>query len=143
MLSRKLFRWAHKIALFAIVFASLAPSISHALAYQNGTQGFMQEICGVGGQKLYIQVVTTQGQAIETALESVSASKSRTINHHLNHCPFCQTGVFNVVIPNPTTSFELYISQQLSEQRVDYQIPFVAKVNQSAHLSRGPPSISL
>ncbi|HSR01608.1 MAG TPA: DUF2946 family protein, partial [Methylophilaceae bacterium] len=57
MLSRNLFRWAHKIALFAIVFASLAPSISHALANQNGTQGFMQAICGVGGQKLYIQVV--------------------------------------------------------------------------------------
>jgi hypothetical protein len=143
MLSRKLFRWAHKIALFAIVFASLAPSISHALANQNGTQGFMQAICGVGGQKLYIQVVTTQGQSIQATLDTKPGSQPVSINHHLNHCPFCNAGVANVVIPSHNPAFELYLAQQLSEQRAIYDIPSVATIIQSAHLSRGPPVTSL
>lgn len=143
MLSRNLFRWMHKVALFAIVFASLAPSISHALANQNGTQGFMQAICGVGGQKLYIQVVTTKGQSIQAALDTKPGSQPVSIDHHLNHCPFCNAGVANVAIPSHSPSFELYLAQLLTEQRVDYDVPSITTVIHSAHLSRGPPVISL
>jgi hypothetical protein len=90
MLSKKLFRWVHKIALFAIVFASLAPSISHALAAQSGAS-FAQEVCTSGGKKITIQVVTTKGQQLATELSKQSSSdKTPTgIQHHLQHCPFC------------------------------------------------------
>lgn len=143
MLSRNIYRWAHKVALFAIVFASLAPTISHALANQNSPQGFMQAICGVGGQKLYIQVVTTKGQAIQAALDTKPGSQPVSIDHHLNHCPFCNAGVANVAIPSHSPTFELYLAQQLTEQRAAYDIPSVATIIQSAHLSRGPPVTSL
>ena len=67
MLPQKIFKLLNTIALFAIVFASLAPSISHALAAKNGTS-FAQEICTSNGQKISIQVITTQGQQLTTEL---------------------------------------------------------------------------
>lgn len=143
MLSQKIFRLMSKIALFAIVFASLAPSISHALSNPNSPQAFLQQICGVGGQKLYIQVVTTQGQQLEAALDTKPGSQPKTINLHMNHCPFCNSGVANVVIPSYNPAFELYLIQQEKTQQFDDQITAIPTTVQTAHLTRGPPSITL
>lgn len=90
MLSKKLFMLMHKIALFAIVFASLAPSISHALQANNGA-GFAQEICSSNGKKITIQVLTTKGQQLATELSDKEADNRAPtgIQHHLQHCPFC------------------------------------------------------
>ncbi len=89
-LFRKLFRWSNKVALFAIVFASLAPSISHALAAQQGISTFAQEVCTTNGTKITIQVLTTKGQQLATELPAQTSEKSPAgIQHHLQHCPFC------------------------------------------------------
>lgn len=93
-LFRKLFHWSNKVALFAIVFASLAPSISHALAAQQGTNTFAQEICTTNGIKITIQVLTTKGKQLATELPSQIAEANQDkapagIQHHLQHCPFC------------------------------------------------------
>lgn len=141
MLSRKLFSWVHKVALFAIVFASLAPSVSHALASQQ--QGFMQAICGVGGQKIYIQVVTTQGQQLQASLDTKPGSQPASISLHMQHCPFCHAGVADVVIPNRNPAFALFLVLQETEQAFNYQAPVVPTVVHFAHLTRGPPVISL
>ena len=103
MLSQKLFRWVNKVALFAIVFASLAPSISHALAAQTGTS-FAQEVCTTSGTKITIQVLTTKGQQLATELpaqltENTNQDKAPTnIQHHLQHCPFCANPSNDVAI---------------------------------------------
>jgi hypothetical protein len=99
MLSKKIFRLIHKIALFAIVFASLAPSVSHALAAQNGAS-FAQEICTTDGKKITIQVVTTKGQRLATEFSQQSPSdKAPTgIQHHLQHCPFCANPSTDTVV---------------------------------------------
>lgn len=90
MLSTKLFQWMHRIALFAIIFASLAPSISHALAGQQGINTFAQEICTTNGEIITIQVMTTQGQQLSTELNADSETSSPAhLVQHLNHCPFC------------------------------------------------------
>lgn len=91
MLSKKLFLLMHKIALFAIVFAALAPSISYALAAQQGTNSFTQEVCSTNGKKITIQVVTTKGQQFSAELTTKNTGESapKSINHHLEHCPFC------------------------------------------------------
>jgi len=143
MLSQKIFRAMSKIALFAIVFASLAPSISHALSNPNSPQAFLQQICGVGSQKLYIEVITTQGQQIQAALDTKPGSQPKSINVHMNHCPFCNVGVENVVIPSYNPAFELYLMQQERIQQFDDQLTAVPPTAQSAHLTRGPPSITL
>ena len=91
MLSKKLFLLMHKIALFAIIFAALAPSISHALAAQQGTNSFTQEVCSTNGKKITIQVVTTKGQqfSAEFTTKNTGETAPKSISHHLEHCPFC------------------------------------------------------
>jgi cytoskeletal protein RodZ len=103
MLSKKLFLLLHKIALFAIVFATLAPSISHALTSQQGTNSFTQEVCSTNGKKITIQVVTTKGQqfSAELTTKKTSETSPKSINHHLEHCPFCANPSADAVIDAP------------------------------------------
>ena len=139
MLSKKIFKWVHQVALFAIVFASLAPSISHALAAQQGINSFAQEVCTQDGRTITIQVVTTQGKQLQTGLETTPSSSPVTVSLHMNHCPFCHAGVADVVIPSRNPAFALFLAQQESVQQFDYQVPTVLSITQSAHLTRGPP----
>lgn len=143
MLSRNLFRWVHKAALFAIIFASIAPSISHALAAQQGINSFAQEICSIDGKKITIQVVTTKGKQLQTGLDTTSDVNPVTITLHLNHCPFCNAGVTDIVIQSRNPAFEFYLAQQIEQQHFVYQAPVISTSIQSAHLSRAPPQISL
>jgi hypothetical protein len=101
-LFRKLFRWSNKVALFAIVFASLAPSISHALAAANDTS-FAQEVCTTSGSKITIQVLTTKGKQLATVLPAQSTDNKSppSIQHHLQHCPFCANPSTDAAIQAP------------------------------------------
>jgi hypothetical protein len=141
MLSKKLFNWVHKVALFAIVFASIAPSISHALAAQQGINSFAQEVCTSSGEKITIQVLTTKGQQLQTGLDSKSTPNPVTVSLHLNHCPFCHAGAVDIAIPSRNPAFELYLAHQATQQGFDYQTPVVPFFIQSAHPSRAPPTI--
>jgi len=143
MVKQKLFRWMHRVALFAIIFASLAPSISHALNGHANPKGFLQEICSTGGKKLYIEVVTTQGKQLQAGLDIKPGTQPASISHHMNHCPFCHAGVADLVIPSRNPAFELYLVQQVSQQRFDYITPVVSHSIQTAHLTRAPPTITL
>jgi hypothetical protein len=113
MLSKKLFRLIHRIALFAIVFASLAPSISHALAAQSGAS-FAQEICTTDGKKITIQVVTTKGQQLATEFSQQSSNDKQPtgIQHHLQHCPFCANPSTDAVIEVPHTPIIAILTAQ-------------------------------
>jgi hypothetical protein len=116
MLSKKLFRWVHKVALFAIVFASLAPSISHAMQATSGT-GFAQEVCTTSGEKIIIQVVTTQGQQLATELSAQSASDKTPagIQHHLQHCPFCANPTTDAAIEAPHAAIIAILTTQAQQ----------------------------
>jgi hypothetical protein len=116
MLSKKLFRLAHKIALFAIVFASLAPSISHALQANSGV-GFAQEICTTDGKKITIQVVTTKGQQLSTEFTAqTSSDKAPTgIQHHLQHCPFCANPSTDAALEAPHTPIVAILTAQAQQ----------------------------
>jgi Protein of unknown function (DUF2946) len=116
MLSKKLFHWLNKIALFAIVFASLAPSISHALQANNGA-GFVQEVCTTSGEKITIQVLTTKGQQLATELPAqTSQSKSPTgIQHHLQHCPFCANPSTDAALQSPHTPIIAILTAQAQQ----------------------------
>jgi hypothetical protein len=72
-------RFAAWIACFAILFAALAPSISHAMAASFGET--WAEICSVAGPKL-----------VKVAIdETVSADPMSEKITHFEHCPFCAT----------------------------------------------------
>ena len=93
----------HKIALFAIIFAALAPSISHSLAAQQGANSFTQEVCSTNGKKITIQVVTTKGQqfSAEFTTKNTGETSPKSINHHLEHCPFCANPSTDVAMDAP------------------------------------------
>lgn len=119
MLSQKITRFLHKIALFAIVFASVAPSISHALAAQQGINSFAQEVCTSDGQKITIQVVTSKGQQLATSLnaEETNSSTPASIVSHLNHCPFCGNPSINTALEPPQALIVAVLAAQA--ERVD------------------------
>ena len=125
-LFRKLFRWSNKIALFAIVFASLAPSISHALQANSGV-GFVQEVCTTNGTKITIQVLTTKGQQLATELpaqftENTNQDKAPAgIQHHLQHCPFCANPSTDAVIQAPHAQIIAILETQAQRIAVNSQ----------------------
>ena len=105
--SKKTFRFIHKIALFAIIFASFAPSISHALATANNIS-FAQEVCTTNGSKITIQVLTTKGKQLATELpvqltefKTTQDKKPAGIQHHLQHCPFCANPSTDAAVQAP------------------------------------------
>ena len=127
MLSQNLFRWVNKVALFAIVFASLAPSISHALATQQDTSTFAQEVCTTNGAKITIQVVTTKGKQLATELpaqltENTNQDKAPTgIQHHLQHCPFCANPSTDAAIQVPHAPIVAILTAQAQHIAVNAQ----------------------
>jgi hypothetical protein len=127
------------IALFAIIFASLAPTISHALSKYGHNTSFTQEICNASGQKIFIEVVTSKGKQLQTGLDRNSDSHPANITHHMDHCPFCNAGVANIAIPSYHPVLELYLAPQIGQQCLTYQAPISSSCIQTAHLTRAPP----
>ncbi len=124
MLSKKIFLWVHKVALFAIMFASFAPSISHALAAQQGISAFTQEICSTTGKKITIQVVTTKGQQLSTELSTKDAGgrEPAGIQHHLQHCPFCANPSTDEAIQAPHAPIVTLLAAQAEKQSTTTQV---------------------
>lgn len=137
MLSKRLYRFIHHIALFAIVFASIAPSISHALAAQNNGNSFTQEVCTSTGEKVVIQVLTTKGKQLATEFV-VSKSSPKTIAIHLEHCPFCSNGVASVSLPASNTLI-IAVLTATAHQIAQYATPAVVSRPYVSPPSQAPP----
>jgi hypothetical protein len=89
-------RFTAWLACFAILLASLAPSISHALSAAKDPTGLFAEICSANGAKP-IQTGDT--------LNSKTSSPAQKILH-LEHCPFCSSHAHAMGLP-PNTEFQL------------------------------------
>ena len=140
MLSQKIFKLINKIALFAIVFASLAPSISHALAATNGTS-FAQEICTSNGQKISIQVITSQGQQLTTEFAINKSEAPKNITMHFEHCPFCSSAAAAVL---PSLQLEIIALLEITAQKAArYTAPLVASRHYKSPPSQAPPYLSI
>ena len=83
--------------IFVMLFASLAPGISHALVSVTGNPSFTQKICVSKGSnavvtQIVIKVKTTMGHALFTEFnseQSLQTSNLHTVENHFAHCPFC------------------------------------------------------
>jgi hypothetical protein len=138
MLSKKLFRFIHRIALFAIFFASVAPSISHALAAQNNSNSFAQEVCTSTGKKVVIQVLTTKGQQLATEFV-VSESSPKTMAMHLEHCPFCSNSIATTSLP-ASNSLIIALLAATAQQIAQYTAPIVVSRPYVSPPSQAPPN---
>jgi len=137
--SKKMFKFVHRIALFAILFASLAPTISHAIAAHESVHSFIQEVCNTSGQKIFIEVITSKGKQLQTGLDINSESHPASITHHMDHCPFCHAGMMQVVIPSQNATYAFYLDKFRNQQCPDYQAPVIQRSINAAHLTRAPP----
>ena len=141
MLSKKLFSLMHKVALFAIVFASLAPSISHAIAAQNGNNSFIQEICSSSGKKISIQVQTTKGQQLSVDFAVKQSTQPKSIAMHLEHCPFCG-GHFSAVALPAGNSVIIAQLAATAQKAAEYAVPVFASHTYVSPPAQAPPSLS-
>jgi hypothetical protein len=78
-----------KLILAVMLFVSLAPAVSHALASWTGNQSFVQKICTTEGKTVVIQVKTTMGKQLNTALNLKPAINPDSDERHVAHCAFC------------------------------------------------------
>ena len=132
-----------KVAMFLVLFAALAPSISHALAAQNNNSSFLQEICSSdGSKKIVIQAITTHGQQLATVLESKSPNQNKPVSaaHHFEHCPFCSAGAANLAIAPATAIWVFMLAEQARAINFEYVTPLQTTYHQTAHPSRAPPA---
>ena len=138
MLSKRLFRLVHFIALLAIFFASVAPSISHALAAQNNINSFAQEVCTSTGEKVVIQVITTKGKQLATEF-TLTKTAPKSMSMHFEHCPFCGSAATAASLP---ASNALIIAklEAAAQQLAEYSRPIVVSHSYVSPPSQAPPS---
>jgi Protein of unknown function (DUF2946) len=137
MFSQKLFRLVSKIALFAIVFASLAPGISQALAMQN--KSILQAVCSSSGAKVVIQVFTTQGKQLATEF-SISKPQPKSSTMHLEHCPFCGSSAAAAVLPSNHLII-IGILETSAQKAAQYAAPVFLSHTCQSPPSHAPPSL--
>ena len=142
MLSKKLFGLLHKIALFAIVFASLASSVSHAINAQNGNNSFFtQQICSSSGKKISIQVQTTKGQQLAIDFAVKQTPKLPNIALHLEHCPFCG-GHFSAIALPAGNSVMIAQLAATAQKAAEYVAPVFASHTYVSPPAQAPPRLS-
>lgn len=138
MFSKKLHRFIHQLALFAMVFASLAPSISHALTSQNSFKSFSQEICNSTGGKIVIQVVTTKGQQLSADF-ALDQPTPKVIDIHVDHCPFCSNSLASGSLP-ATNRLIIALLTATAQQIAHEATPMVVSRFYVSPPSQAPPS---
>lgn len=116
------------IAMLAILFSALAPSVSHALAARDILAGFA-EVCTVNGVELVSLSTGERQKPVKDALF-----------HHMEHCAFCAThaGSFALLPPLPV-SFAVIGGHDLFPS-LFYLAPSPL-FSWSAAQPRGPPAI--
>jgi hypothetical protein len=88
-LKRRLTTW---IAIFAVLLASLAPSISHALA-AGGWTGYLSdtELCSEESEPAAEQAADAHEHDMHASHDSPESQPTADHSLHFEHCPFCFT----------------------------------------------------
>jgi hypothetical protein len=120
-------RFAAWIACFAILFAALAPSISHAVSAPPAQS--WAEICSVGGAKFV--KVSDAGDGTSDPVTKKSP--------HLENCPFCATHAGSFGLPPGVSIAIPLIETQDTHPSLFFQSPYPLAVWTTAQ-SRAPPA---
>jgi hypothetical protein len=129
--AKRLSTW---IAILAVVFASLAPSISHALAANNNQTSLLQELCSAQGTKRFI--------AVDLTVDTQKSPSQNGAAMHFEHCPFCASHAGTVAIT--ASSIALFLSEINAAEhiQIDAQV-FPTSFYQVSPPSHAPPAISI
>jgi hypothetical protein len=88
------------IIMMVMLFASFAPTVSHALVLFTGNQSFTQQICNSNGDTVIIQVKTTMGKQLATELPLTTTQNVDSFEQHFEHCPFCTNLYAQATLPS-------------------------------------------
>ncbi len=130
-----------KLALFVVLFASLAPSVSHAVALHTGNTAFSQTICTTNGDVVVIEVLTTKGQEIKTelTLNQTGSESNKHIEINLIHCPFCATAGADLSVAQLTPFYLFTLAKQAKAAFLEADVLPQKTCHQTAHQTRAPP----
>ena len=134
-----------RVMMAVMVFASLAPAVSHALVNLTGNQSFNPKICTSNGSLIekpivVIQVKTTMGKRLLTELSVATNPVPQAAENHFEHCPFCANPQSANFLPKTT---DLIIQTLEVEAQTIAERNVVAVAFQPYHTppSQAPPQL--
>ena len=133
-------RLASWIAIAAIVFSALAPTIAHAFPAKNTPQTLWQELYTAQGTKL-IANDTIPGSIGQPGSQIPTRPSHDKMGMHFEHCPYCFSHAGSVGLPPATASFLLIATGQTARLAELYIAPVLPLYHQSANPSQAPPSL--
>ena len=140
MFSKRLRLFVSKAILMVMVFASVAPTISHAFANNTsanniGSKSVGQEICTVQGTKRIAAgfTVNVTDSAPATNRGSMPAAM------HFEHCPFCLNHASVAAFPAVNNANLVLLDTGKFYLQAHYLAPVLTALHYSDHPSRAPP----
>lgn len=130
-------RLASWIALAAIVFSALAPTIAHAFPAKNTPQILWQELCTAQGTKL-IANGAIPGSIGQPGSQIPTQPSQDKMGMHFEHCPYCFSHAGSVGLP-PATASLVFVATETAQLAELYIAPVLPRYYQSANPSQAPP----
>ena len=122
----KLASW---MAIFAVLLAFFAPTISQAMSVDNQTDVIYQKVCTEHGSKV-----------IPVELPSSSHHNDGMLGH-AGHCAFCCTSAHTPIVSSNSISFVVAVIESQAWVLPSYDSPVVQSIYQDSHSPQAPPSI--
>ncbi|MEO8417101.1 MAG: DUF2946 domain-containing protein [Methylophilaceae bacterium] len=131
-------RLASWIAIAAMVFSALAPTIAHAIPAKNTPQTLWQELCTAQGTQL-IASDAISGASSQPGLHIPTQPAQDKMGMHVEHCPYCFSHAGSIGLPPVTASFVFVATGQRARLAETYIAPVISPHYQSANPSQAPP----
>ena len=122
----KLASW---MAIFAVLLAFFAPTISQAMSVDNQTDVIYQKVCTEHGSKV-----------IPVELPS-SSHHNDGILGHAGHCAFCCTSAHTPIISSDSIAIVIALIESQVWKIQAYDSPVVQSFDLVSHSPQAPPSI--
>lgn len=139
MFSKRLRLIVSKAILMVMVFASLAPTVSHAFANSSDDKNIWQEICTVQGTKRIAASFVVNNNELDLTVKPSPVSNSSPTAMHFEHCPFCLNHAAADVLPFINNASLVILDEGRFYLQTDYLAPVLTALHLSDHLSRAPP----
>ena len=120
----KLASW---MAIFAVLLAFFAPTVSQAMSADNHDNVIYQKVCTEHGSKV-----------IPMELPS---GKHDGMLGHAGHCAFCCTSAHTPIVGSNSISFVLAVIESQAWILPSYDSPVVQSIFQDSQSPQAPPSI--
>lgn len=118
----------------AVVFVSLAPSISHAFTAKNNQPTLLQELCSAQGAKRFI--------AVDLAVDTQKTPNQNQAAMHFEHCPYCAMHAGSVAIQ--ASPIALFLAEINATEHIQIEAQVLpSSLYQLSPPSHAPPSISI